>query len=139
MPTYGNSWKPPTSHTNVSAHVVRDMCMLLFLKGNLRPRRGRMSQRCLILSWLPLLYQYLNQLLISWRILPISTVNYSTLRAFSIYKTNININIIRPPHYSYPIATSVTVRDPLQGEHTYCHRPLNRALIPTLSHPKSGM
>ena len=45
----------------MSAHVVRDMCTLLFLKGNLRPRRGRMSQRCLILSWLPLLYQYLNQ------------------------------------------------------------------------------
>ena len=77
--------------------------------------------------------------LIPWRISPISTVNYSTLRAFSIYKTNINFNIIRPPHYSYPIVTSVTDRDPLQGEHAYCHRPLNRALIPTLSHPKSGM
>ena len=49
-------------HTNVSAHVVRDMCMLLFLKGNLRPRRGRMSQRCLILSWLPLLCLHFHQI-----------------------------------------------------------------------------
>ena len=60
-PTYRNPWKPPTSHPNMSAHVFRDMCALLPLKGSLRPWRGWRSQRCLILSWLPLLCQHLNQ------------------------------------------------------------------------------
>ena len=59
--------------------------------------------------------------------------------AFSIYKTNIKINVIRSSRYSYPIVTSVTDKRSLQGEHVYSHRPLNRALIPTLSHPKSGI
>ena len=49
-PTYGDPWKPFTSHPNMSARAIRDMCRLLLLKGSLRPWRGRRSQRCLILS-----------------------------------------------------------------------------------------
>ena len=73
-----------------------------------------------------------------WPLSPVYPV-FSILGAFSIYKTNITITVIRSPRYFYPIVTFVTNKDPLQGEHAYCHRPLNRALIPTLSHPKSRM
>ena len=78
-PTYGDPWKPLTLYPNVSVRVIRDMCTLLFLKGNLRPRRAggakgaRSCLGCLCSANISI------KVLIPWRISPISVANYSTL------------------------------------------------------------